>query len=188
MTDIERWKTSQSSLHRNRAASPEALLAMVRAGQDDMEPLIEVVQRYAPRVPDAAPLLLEELPFLDGGARALAFHALASLTLDDAELTLLLDEVRIALYGSGQAAQAAASVAGKLGHDLPGLAWELAAVLDRVDISDQLRHCAVQGLVDLLVAVPDPDPAIRGRLEREAARDTGDGRLARWFIELRPTG
>jgi hypothetical protein len=171
---------------RRRTATSDALLAMVRGGDGGMAPLVDAVRRYAPRVPDAAPALLEALPTLAGGALGLAFYALATAPLDDATTGVLVDHLRDALNGSDEAAVAAAQVIALVGAGSPRTVWDLAGVLDRDDAPAPLRHAAVYGLVDLLLAQSPPSPGVRARLEREARQDTDEGKLARWFLDLRP--
>jgi hypothetical protein len=130
--------------------------------------------------------VLAALPDLAGGGRGLALYALAATYRDDADRDLLVREIRAALSGTDEATEAAAEIAGRIGRGVPGLATEVAAVLDR-DISSGLRHNAVLGLVNLhLPPAPPPEPAVRARLEREAATDTEAGRLAQWLLTAFP--
>jgi hypothetical protein len=171
-------------LARMQETSPEVLMALVRAGSGAMRGLLPEVERYALRVPDAWPMLRALLPDLRGGALGLALYALAEVGRDDTDRLTLVPELRALLDGSDEAAEAAAELAGRIGHGVPGLPEQLAAVLDR-EVSDELRHNAVLGLVNLhLPSMPAPSPAIRVRLEREASRDTEAGRLAKWALAL----
>jgi hypothetical protein len=190
---LARPETRQSAawyLSRAHEAAGGTLAAIVRAGDGAMADLLPAVERYAPRVPDAFPAVLAALPGLRGGARGLALYALAATYRDDADRDVLLAEARASLAGSDSTAaiEAAAEVAGRIGSGVAGLAAEVAAVLDR-DISAGARHNVVLGLVNLhLPPAPPPDPAIRARLEREAATDTDAGRLATWLLTTFPTG
>ncbi|MEU6799018.1 hypothetical protein ABZ907_45620 [Nonomuraea wenchangensis] len=102
------------------------LIALVRAGDGVMRVLVPAVERYAPRVTGARPALEALLPGLRGGARGLALYALAAVTRDPAHPTLIR-ELSTALDGSDEATEAAAELAGRIGHDIPGLAARLAA-------------------------------------------------------------
>jgi hypothetical protein len=173
-------------LVRAHRATAETLLAVLRSGDGAMADLVPTVERYAPRVADAWPVVLAALPDLAGGGRGLALYALAATYRDDADRDLLVREIRAALSGTDEATEAAAEIAGRIGRGVPGLATEVAAVLDR-DISSGLRHNAVLGLVNLhLPPAPPPEPAVRARLEREAATDTEAGRLAQWLLTAFP--
>ncbi|BCJ68412.1 hypothetical protein Prubr_54330 [Polymorphospora rubra] len=165
-------------------ASPAILTALVRAGDNMMRPLVEDVERYASRVPDAWPTLIGLLPDLRGGALGLAFYALAATSRDDADRAVLLRHLRTALAGSDPATEAAAELVGRIGRGVPELPEKLAEVLDR-EVSDEVRHSVVLGLVNLhLPGRRTPSPAIAARLEREATRDTEAGRLAKWMLSL----
>ncbi|MEU6721867.1 hypothetical protein ABZ897_61420 [Nonomuraea sp. NPDC046802] len=170
-------------LARTHETSPEVLTALVRAGDGAMRALLPAVERYAPRVTNAWPTLQDLLPDLRGGARGLALYALAAIS-GDAAHPMLIHELSAALDGSDEAAEAAAELAGRVGHDIPGLADRLAAILNR-EASDELRHNAVLGLLNLH-APPRPAPSdeIRVLLRREALRDTEAGRLAKWALTL----
>ncbi|WP_344971584.1 hypothetical protein [Streptosporangium fragile] len=167
-------------LARMHETSPEVLVALVRAGNGAMRGLAPEVERYALRVPDARSTLMALLPDLRGGALGLALYALAEIG-PAAERPTLVPRLRALLDGSDEAAEAAAELAGRVGHGVPGLAEELAAVLDR-EVSEELRHSAVLGLANLHLPPRTPSPAVRARLEREAARDTKAGKLAKWVL------
>ncbi|MEV0606234.1 hypothetical protein AB0I61_07700 [Polymorphospora rubra] len=165
-------------------ASPEIITALVRAGDNMMRPLVEDVERYASRVPGVWPTLIGLLPDLRGGALGLAFYALAATSPDDADRAVLLRHLRTALAGADPATEAAAELVGRIGRGVPELPEELAVVLDR-EVSDEVRHSVVLGLVNLhLPGRRTPSPAIAARLEREATRDTEAGRLAQWMLSL----
>lgn len=169
-------------LSRTHDTSPQVLEALVRAGGSGMRALVPDVERYAPRVPDAWPTLVALLPSLRSGARGLALYALAAADHDSSDRVVLIRELRAALTGSGEDAEAAAELIGRVGRGVPELPEELAAVLDR-EVSAELRHQVVLGLVNLhLPPNPPPTPAIRSRLEHEAEQDTEAARLAKWLL------
>ncbi|MQS16430.1 acyl-CoA dehydrogenase family protein [Streptomyces kaniharaensis] len=173
-------------LTRTQTASPEVLEALVRAGRFAMRELAPDLGPYARRLPDAWPMLTALLPDLRGGARALALHALAHTTRDDADRALLVRELCSALLGSDAAAQASAELLGWVSEGAPEVTEELAAVLDR-DVAEELRHNVVLALVNLHLPAARPSRSIRTRLAGEARRDTEAGRLAQWMLAVLPT-
>jgi Fe-S cluster assembly iron-binding protein IscA len=172
-------------LARAATVSADALVDIVLAGQGDMSPLVPAVERYAPRVPDAWPTLTALLPRLRGGALGLALYALASIATDGARRAALVEALRPVLAGRDAAAQAAAEVAGRVGHGVPGLPEQLARLLDE-ELPDELRHHAVLGLVNLCVPYEqEVSEYVRERLAREAAGDGEASGLASWLLGWR---
>jgi hypothetical protein len=172
-------------LARTSAASVDVLLAIVRAGATGMRALRQSLERYATRVGAAAwPALLPIVGALADGARGLALYALWESKDDRCDRDALLREVRAALVGNDEAAQAAAEIAGVAGRDDPEMIERVSAILDRGEASDELRHQAVLGLVNLHVykSPRTPGGATRARLEREAAKQTEAGKLAKWML------
>lgn len=166
---VARWSRS----------SPAILAALLTAASDDA--LRAAIEAHAPRVPGAWSQTVALLPALRGAQRGRALYALASIPLDDATRAELLRYVRDTLTTDDDlAAEAAVEVAGLIGRNDLAIADQVAAVLDR-DVSDELRHQAVLGLVNLHLERPASGP-VRARLEREATKDTEAGKLAAWFL------